>query len=372
VPGRRTLASLGALGALALAGCVGPPGTSDAEVAQLDRVDLSDVCVYYRPDDLAEAQARALAPEVQRVRRDVADMLGVEPPRAELVVYEQPGVGSNALVRSTPAEMRDGRVRFRYPWSEGDALLRAQLLGTVAHELAEAALLSRVTVIDPYVRWTHDGVAEVVEHEVLARLDPEACRASLRRVLRHVGGQRDAGVEWVDLTRWRQLAGWVIRSHRYLDPPEHNLDLDDPGAALNEVRALRARVPADGLRGRGLAELEELLVEARAVGGRPWREGEARPDDPETRDFVFYNAAFAVWLGLERAAPGTIERFLAALVARRAAGDHVLTAAEVAGLVRRASGGAELPPLDRLPLADVEAAVRAEARRLGAETDQSE
>ena len=65
----------------------------------------------------------------------------------------------------------------------------------------------------------------------------------------------------------------------------------------------------------------------------------------------------------ERASPGTLLRFLAALRERRAA-DPVLGAAEASALVREAAGDVALPPLERLPLAWVEEVLHAEERRL--------
>src|SRR5437016_4198482 len=56
-----------------------------------------------------------------------------------------------------------------------------RLRGTVAHEVAEATVLTRVPILDPYLRWMHDGIAESVEYRVLQQLDPKAASATLDR-----------------------------------------------------------------------------------------------------------------------------------------------------------------------------------------------
>ncbi|MCW8138346.1 MAG: hypothetical protein KIT58_05510, partial [Planctomycetota bacterium] len=100
-----------------------------------------------------------------------------------------------------------------------------------------------------------------------------------------------------------------------------------------------------------------------ARGRLGWRPGEGRTDDADALDYLFYNAAFAVWLHAERAAPATLRRFVTALAARRDA-DPVLVEAEAVALLGEAANGAALPPLSRLPLAWVEQALEAEAARL--------
>jgi hypothetical protein len=137
-------------------------------------------------------------------------------------------------------------------------------------------------------------------------------------------------------------------------------------ASLARVRRAAAAPALDDEppgRRAALAELEAMLLTAAQRQRLAWREGEGRTDDPDALDYLFYNASFALWVHLERASPGTLQRFVAALSARRA-DDLVLTAAEATALLREAAGDVVLPPLERLPLAWVEEVLHAEERRL--------
>lgn len=363
-----------ALGLLLCPGCyTPPPGLEDSEIITMEHVREGDASIFYRKSDVPRERAAALAPEVEGVRVEVGTILGVTPPRAQLVVYEPsgpPGAAGLLVDRVLCLYLeREHTIRFRYPLPDDDPLARAQLLGTVGHEVAEATLLGAVESVDPYLRWMHDGVAELVEHEVQRRRDPEASRLLLQRTVRFVTERRARGVEWVDLTRWRQIVEYVIRANRLLrrlGDDEGQLSLVDAQRSLARVRRAAAVPPtADeppGLR-TGLVELQAVLQAAAQRQRLPWREGEGRTDDPDALDYLFYNASFAVWVHLERASPGTLQRFLAALVARRAA-DPVLTAAEATSLLREATGDVALPPLERLPLSWVEEVLHAEERRL--------
>lgn len=362
---RRALACLLAL--LPLGCYTPPPGIEDAEVLRMEHVRQGDAWVFYRGWDVPRARAAALAPEVEDVRLRVGALTGVAPPRAQLVVHGPTGSagGGGPLVDRVACLFieRENTIRFRYPLEGDDRLARTQLLGTVGHEVAEATVLGQVTVIDPYLRWMCDGVAELAEHEVLLALDREGARELLGRALRFVQDRRARGVEWVDLTRWRQLGDRIYRTQRLLDDGAPSLPLDDLPGALARVRRARAAVADDPARAAALAELEGLVEAALARGRLGWRPGEGRTDDADALDYLFYNAAFAVWLHAERAAPATLRRFVTALAARRDA-DPVLVEAEAVALLGEAANGAALPPLSRLPLAWVEQALEAEAARL--------
>lgn len=325
----------------------------------LAHVELQDGAtrIYYH--NLSRATASSLLGEVADVRSQLQGELGFPPPRAELVVYPREGKGGT--VRETRCDLtRDARGRwaivFAYPLDED----RSSLLGTTGHEMAEAVVLLRVTVIDPYLRWIHDGVAELVEQRVLARCARRAAVANLRQARRFLEERLAAGEEWADLGRWRQLAPWIVRSHRFLGANQANLSLSDIPGAVARVRQAKALDPS--LAG-GLSELEAMLLRAEGISQRSWAPGEARGDDPDTRDFLLYTLSFAAWLEIERSTPGATRAFLSALEARRAEGDHVLSAAEGLALLREVCP--ELPPIERYPLGRALEVLEAEEGRLG-------
>lgn len=352
-----------------LAGCYSPEPVWRKDRLTLAHVQstVEPVRVYYR--DLERGDAEQVLPEVAAVHSAVRSHLGFRPPATELVIYEPSGpIGAvGQQVHETRCELDktpDGWViGFVYPFNQDPRTLE-HLVGTTAHEVAEATILLQVTVLDPYVRWMHDGIAELIEHEVLCRRNPSAARANLRRVTRFVAERRGEGVSWVNLARWRQLAPWVVRSHRFLGESEDNLSLEDIDQSINRVRRAR-RLEADPVFQGGLDELEVMLRRARRLGRLPWEGGEARTDDPNTRDFLFYNAAFAFWLGVERARPGTVRRYVTALARKRSGDDHVITSEEVLEMLREAAEGAVLPPLERFTLEEADRVLRAEQLRLG-------
>lgn len=355
---------------LSLAGCLAqPPGLDDAVIEHLESVWTSDRATRVIYHEVERATAESLLPELASVQTDVGERLGLVPPRAEVLIYATSGppAGDGEHVLETRCDLAHGpdgwRIRFRYPWTEQPET-RRRLVGTAAHEVTEATVLLQVTALDPYLRWMHDGIAELMEHEVLLRRDPAAARASLARMIEFLGAREERGVLWADLTRWRQLASWIVRSHRFLGPGSVNLALDDVEGSLARVRrALAAR--EDSSIAEGLRELETILLRAEALERRPWAEGEARPDDPLTRDYVFYVLAFTFWLEVERSHPGAVRAYVQSLAARRAEEDHVLSAHEAEDLLRKAVDAGELPPLTRYPLASALATLEREVERLG-------
>ncbi|RMG16404.1 MAG: hypothetical protein D6731_06240 [Planctomycetota bacterium] len=352
-----------------LCGCATLPLPADP--ARLPRVELAlpsaGTLRIYHTADISADLARRLLGHVAAVSTRVQDRLGASPPRTEIVLYRPAGPTasvSEGQVRETRADLvqeaSGWRIRFSYPWSD-DPRDPGQLLGTTAHEIAEATILLNVTVIDPYLRWVHDGVAEFAEHEALRELMPEVARENLRRTINFVRERREDGVTFVDLSRWRQLASYLVRSHRFLGPNESNLSLVQLGRSVRRVRNARVSIQ-DPLLLAGLAEIEDILVHARRQSRRPWSPGEARPDDPVHQDYLFYNAAFALWLELERASPGVAQRTLEAFAARRAKDDHVLSAAEAQRIVAEAAGRERLDL--RVPIDRVESVLEAELARL--------
>ncbi len=357
---------------LACAACnTGQPRADDVE--GLAHVELigppasGSVRIYYT-QDIEEQDAKSLVPHVAAICSEVGARLGFAPPRAELVIYEPAGPegARGKHVRETRGDLvqedTGWRIRFVYPWRDTRQAV-SQLLGTTAHEVAEATVLLRVTVIDPYLRWLHDGIAVLIEHEVLARLRPKSARESLGRTRQFVRERREDGVRFVDLTRWRQLAPYLVRSHRFLGPGQANLDLANLPESLRRVRNAMMGTD-DPLFLEGLQELETALKRTQRFSSAPAVPGAARPDDPLTQDFLFYNAAFALWLSLERAHPGVVQRTLSGMAERREQDDHVLSAEEAQDLVRFAAEGRELPNIEQFSLEEIEAVLLEEEQRL--------
>lgn len=353
------------------AGCAGAP-PDQLDVTGLAHLEAAGVRVYYTGAvERSRLERDDVAGAVAQIWSGVEGELGVAPPRAEVILHrprEQSLRREPARVLETRAHLghSDGawRIRFRYPWTLGGGS-RGALLSTACHEIAEAAVMLRVTVLDPYVRWMHDGVADLVEHLVLSRVQPLVAEDRLRLTLDFVASRRAEGVDRIDLRRWRQLSPVVVRSHRFVDRAGGNLSLTDVPGSLERVRSARAATDDPG-RQAALDDLVEILAGARDVADRPWAEGEARPHHPVDRDSLFYAASFAYFLALERAHPGTAKGVVRLLSARREAGDHVLTAAEVEALVAEAAdpAGGRLPDLSRITTEDVLGWLRAEQHRM--------
>ena len=355
-----------------LAGCViAPPGTDD--VGALGHVELafgngSQVKVrIFHTADVERREANALLPQIAAICSEVHAVIGFVPPRTEVILYQpsSPAGARGRHVHETRGDLvqeeSGWRIRFVYPWRGEQGL--GQLWGTTAHEVAEATILLRVTVLDPYVRWMHDGIADLVEHEVLASLQPSLAMEGLGRSLRFLADRREAGIRRIDLRRWRQLSPFLVRSHRYLGPGETNLVLDDRTASLLRVRKAKARTD-DPVFLVGLGEIEQILLRCGDIERQAWRFDEARPRDPLTQDFLFYNVSFALWLHLERQRPGTLRTFVRLIAAKRTSDDHVLTGPEVEALLAQAAKGLELPDLSDVLVSDAEAWLNAEARRI--------
>lgn len=351
---------------LLLAGCyVAPPGIEPEQLARYEKLEEGRIRLHWVQGNLEKGEVEPLLPELASVAQAVSARFGCAPPPVSVVVWDPPGVAGagSEPVLATHGYLREGRVVFRYAWDPDEGGL-VPLLGTSAHEMAEAAVLSRVTAIDPYLRWLHDGLAELAEHEVLLARDPAHARAELERTLRFLAEQRQLGVRWIDLGRWRQLSPWVVRSFRFLDDPG-NLSLLDIPASQARVQSALKNVGSAELRKRGLLELVEVLSMAAEIAARPFEPDEARPDDPQARDLLFYVASLAAWLHLERQAPGAARRAVAELERRRRVDeDHVFRAREAPELLRVAAPGVEPLALQDLPLEAVERVLAQEVERL--------
>jgi hypothetical protein len=310
--------------------------------------------------ELSPDVARGALSRVAGVREHVSALIGLPTPTLGVVLYEPcgvPGAAGELYLQTLAVFGSDGRVTFRYPWLP-DGSLEGSLVGTAAHEVAEAAVLDQVTVLDPYLRWVHDGIAEALEHAALRVHAGATAKSALEKNLLLLRQRREDGVDWVDLTRWRQVAPWLVRSHRFF-PSGTNLSLDDLAGSRHRVAVALAKVEEPALRG-WLFELEEVLRQAAATQQRPWREGEGRPADTTSHDLIFYTAALAVWLEIERQSPGATRRYLGRLREARLQDQHVLRAAEATDMLRQAAPGAELPDLTHVTLSWVEAALSRE------------
>ncbi|MCA8920429.1 MAG: hypothetical protein KDD82_01395 [Planctomycetes bacterium] len=351
---------LGVLLATPLAGCAAGPPTM-AERATMQHVSLGEVSLYFRPAELERPWVEGLARDVSEVRASVGGRLRRRPPEAELLLYEPAGVAGagEPEVLQTLATLEGERVVFPYPVNVDNEGTHQQLLNTVAHELSEATVLRSVTVLDPYLRWVHDGIAEFTEHEVCIARNLDAARKALELGLHYVEERHADGIEWVSLLRWRQIADWIVRSRRFM-LDDQNLSLSEVDVSLRRVEESLAKEDPESLRGRGLAELHGMLERAKELSAHPWHPSEG---SPEADRYLFYVSSFAVWLHLERREPGTLLAFLDAVDAEAAADDYVLTAPEVAEML----SASELPylDLDRIPLEWVERTLKGELLRLG-------
>ena len=184
--GRRFIvrALLGPL--VAAVGCCGtPPGLSPDALAQLERVDQGGTSLYHRPGELTSTERDAILGDLVLAREGVGRRVGLPTPELGVVLYEPcgvPGASGELYLQTLAVFGADGRVVFRYPWPS-DASLRGSLLGTTAHEVAEATVLDQVTMLDPHLRWIHDGIAEALEHQTLRELDRQAARSALEKNL---------------------------------------------------------------------------------------------------------------------------------------------------------------------------------------------
>lgn len=356
---------------LALTACATEkPSLSESVIEAWPQVKADGVTVRYKAGDVDRAAAELVAQQVSLVRSAVADELALAPPAspppyAEVLLYRDAGWGQDRwLVTHAVILERPLRVRIpcALPEDDQDAeRIVARIRGTVAHEIAEATVLTRVPILDPYLRWMHDGIAESVEYRVLLKLDPRAASDTLTRYEQYAREARapQIAISWVDLSRWRQLPDWIVNSDVLLQK-SRALRLDDLQGSLRRLAEKRVsfqeRWP-DQL--EAFDALLEMLSSAWAREQLPCGEGEADPR-PRSGQFLCYDASFCLWLELERAHPGLTAQALKTIAARR---EPVLRSNDVVKIVSDLAGEDVKPRLQRFTLDRLEGVLAAERRR---------
>ncbi len=366
---RAPLAAL-ALGLpLIWAGCVTTKPMSEEEIERWPKVTLDTVTVRYKEPDIERAAAERVAREVEKVHAAVTAELDLakpgasKPPFAEVLLYRDAGWGQDRWL-VTHAVIIDRPLRVRIPCAlpeedkDGEAIA-ARIRGTIAHEVAEATVLTSVPILDPYLRWMHDGIAESVEYRVLKKIDPRAAGETLTRYDQYAREARRAGISWVDLTRWRQLPEWVVHSDALL---KEVLRLDDlPGAFKLLAKKRVSFQEKDSEQVTALSALLDMLGEAWAREQLPFGAGECDPR-PRPGQFLCYDASFCFWLELERARPGLTATVLATITAR-GKNEPVLRSDDVVKILSEVAGADVTARLERFTLDRLEGVLAAERKR---------
>lgn len=350
-----------------LAGCVTtdpptePGGKPDGRAVTPD----GGVTVLYRSSELRGDLALAVAGELALVRAAVAHELALETapgalPQAEIELRRDPRSGDDYLI-VTHAQILDNPLRVhipcRVPLDETDAAAIAKRFrGTVAHEIAEATVLTHVPILDPYLRWMHDGIAESVSFRVLQKLDPDSAREERDRYLDRWRQARDRRppARWVDLGGWRQPSSWIVHSEALFANRQ-------PLVLTNLMQSL-ARIGEERLANQEAHPDQIAAFDALASFlGESWMRERLSPGDGEvdlrTQDareptstrwkdtqFLCYGASMCLWLELERESPGITGKVLAAMMGRRAA---VLRSSDVVAIVQGLSNVDIRPRLER-------------------------
>ncbi|MBI3724081.1 hypothetical protein HY251_09040 [bacterium] len=363
----RRLACTSALAWLLLAaGCPSANRLDDDEISRLPKVAAEGVWVRFDAD-VESAIAQRAAPPFVQVRDAVARELGLDPkdppPIAEIVLRRDATWGQDRFL-VTHAKVLEPPLRVQVPCplsqeiADGEKVA-ALFRGTVAHEVAEATVLTRVRILDPYLRWMHDGIAESVEYRVLQRLDPPAAEKTIRRYRDYADEADKNAWRWVDLTRWRQLSEWIVHSDAFFQGGP--LRVDDLKGSLERLADERVALelnpdaPEKPERLALFSEIQALLGENEVKKNLPLAppsEGNTSPEvDPKLRggaaQYLFYDASFCFWLELERAHPGATARVLAAIAARR---EPVLRSKDVVSLIQEATGEKVQVRLERFTL----------------------
>ncbi len=329
------------------------------------------VSVHARPGDVDGRAAQLVAKELSAVRATVGEALGLvgsgsgAPPLGEVLLYRDTGWGQERWLE-THATILEHPLRVRIPCAlpEADAAgdqIAARIRGTVAHEVAEASVLTRVPILDPYLRWFHDGVAECVAYRVLSRLDAKAADEMLARYEQYVREARRArkSIAWVDLTRWRQLPNWIVHSD-VLFSKDGPLSLDNVPRSLERISEKRVAAARDPETVAVLDDLVDMLGQALVREQLPLADGEADVRTPSGQ-FLCYGASFCFWLELERAHPGITAGTLSQVERRHRA---VLRSDDVATIVGQLAGEDVRVRLERFTLDHLEA-ILADERRGG-------
>lgn len=367
------LAALTLLALLALgvaAGCPSVPNAAnERDVDALAVVADEGITVRFLEGDLPAVEARKAARVFAVVRRAVAEELALVGSsseggalHAEVILYHDESWGQERW-HVTRAKILERPLRVRIPCglpvdeSDGERIA-ARLRGTIAHEITESTVVTRVPIVDPYLRWLHDGIAESVEHRVLKRLDPRTAAADVERYAQYALEAQRSGIRWLDLLRWRQLPDWIVHSD-VLFEDHRPLRLDDYPGALRRLSQLRLLVQEN--HPGSLATLDgllDLVGESWAKEALPPARDEADPRKPSLQ-FLWYDASFCFWLELERAHPGVTARVVAEIGRWRR---EILRNDDVIRMIDAATGEHVRPRLERFSLDRLNAVLAAEAR----------
>jgi hypothetical protein len=375
---RRVTVAAGAL--LALAGCATTqpthaPEDIDGRVVSPD----GSVVVAYNTADVRSESAAFAARDFAVVRDGVARELALEKTPAELlqaeIVVRRGSESGQSYYMTTHANIVEGprgtplRVRLDWPLKPDETIEGkiASFRATVAHEITEATLLAHVRLLDPYLRWMHDGIAESVAHRVVARLDPATASAERDRRRDRWRRARDRKLRWLDLTGWRQSSTWVVHSDSFFKT-------DSPPLFLSNVTESLKRIADDRFQSQETHEDELAASDALAdFVTEVWKREHLPPGDGEidlrrstlgtndARDeetqFLCYSASMCIWLELEQASPGITGRFLASLMASNAS---AVRAADVIQMVRDLAKVDVRPRLERFTCERLESVLAAE------------
>jgi len=352
-----------------LVGCVttAKRGISDDELLGWPKATAEGVTVRYKEGDLDQASAEYVARRISLVRSTVASELALvgsaAPPYAEVLLYRDTGWGQERwLVTHAIVLERPLRVRIPCTLPEEDTdgeKMAARIRGTCAHEIAEASVLTRVPILDPYLRWLHDGIAESSAYRVLLRLDPKAAEEMLVRYEEYAREARRGKrpVSWLDLTRWRQLPDWIVHSDILFKGGP--LRLDNVAESLRRINEKRVSAESDPETVAVLDALLDILGESWIREQLPYADGEADLR-PESGQFLCYDASCCFFLELERAHPGITASAIAAIEQRHEA---VLRSDDVAAILRALSGEDVRVRLERFTLDRLEGILAAERQR---------
>ncbi len=356
--------------ALATTGCTATSKVPSLEerFASFSSVEDEGITLRFDARELAPGDAKLVAHELVLVRGAVAAELCLErpddaPPRAEVILYRDAGWGQERWLL-THALILERPLRVRIPCALPDdddtpEKIAHRIRGTVAHELAETSVLTRVPILDPYLRWMHDGIAESVEYRVLQKLDPKAAAADIARYAQYSVEARLRGTRWIDLTRWRQLPDWIVHSEVVFEDRDA-LRIDDLAGSLRRIASERKLIQAE--------EPEKVLLfdELRAILAEVWSKeslGASRDEEdprPRAGQFLCYDASFCLWVELEREHPGLTAKVLAAMAGHRA---PILRSADVLRVLEQITGHSLRGRLERFSLDRLDSILEAERAR---------
>jgi hypothetical protein len=360
-----------ALALLLAAGCATPKAPL-GDIETWPKATAAGVIVHYKEGEVGAKDAAYVAEQLRLVRDAVAlELAPVEsgartrstvPPYAEVLLYRDAGWGQERWL-VTHAAILERPLRVRIPCAlaaedQGGEAIAARIRETVAHEVAEATVLTNVPVLDPYLRWFHDGVAESVGYRVLRRLDANAADEMLARYEQYAREERRGGTTWVDLTRWRQLPDWILHSDLLFKNAPLRLD-DLPGSLRRVAEKRFAAQERDAVALAALDALIAMLSETWVKEQLPYGPGEADLR-PRAGQFLCYDAGLCLLLELERAHPGVTAETIARIGAREEA---VLRSDDVVAIIASIAGEDIHPRLERFTLDRLEGVLAAERRR---------